>query len=182
MTPLPAGMTPALPSRYLRRALLWLVVTTAVYLLMNGAQVFETAVIVPSWTAAPPASLSLFHGDHRLDFKAFWITLHTLHELTFLAACVACWKIKPIRRALLVLLVVHLGVRAWTLAYFAPTIIAFQQLAPSAAVDPALVERAALWRNLNYLRVGVFMAVSLAFLPLIGRLAALLARRDAVGG
>ena len=32
---------------YLRRSLFWLVATTAVYLLMNGAQLFETALIVP---------------------------------------------------------------------------------------------------------------------------------------
>ena len=58
---------------YLKRALFWLVTTTAMYLLMNGAQIFETALIVPAWTAAPPASLGMFQGPYRLDFKAFWI-------------------------------------------------------------------------------------------------------------
>ena len=50
------------PSGYLKRALGWLVTTTAVYFVMNGAQIFETVVIVPAWTAAPPASLAMFHG------------------------------------------------------------------------------------------------------------------------
>jgi hypothetical protein len=77
---------------------------------------------------------------------------------------------------LLVLFAAHLGVRIWTIAYFAPTIIAFQHLPPPAEVDPSLVASAALWRNLNYLRVGVFVAISLALLPLIGRVATLLYR------
>jgi hypothetical protein len=72
---------------------------------------------------------------------------------------------------LLVLFAAHLGVRIWTIAYFAPTIIAFQHLPPSAEVDPSLVASAALWRTLNYLRVGVFVGISLALLPLIGRVA-----------
>jgi hypothetical protein len=49
-----------MPDAYLRRALAWLVTSTVVYLMMNGAQVFETALIVPSWTAAPPASLQFY--------------------------------------------------------------------------------------------------------------------------
>jgi predicted enzyme related to lactoylglutathione lyase len=136
--------------------------------------VFETALIVPSWTAAPPASLQLLQGPYGLDFKAFWITFHSLHELTFLAAIVTCWRLDPVRRPLLALFAAHMGVRIWTIAYFAPTIIAFQHLPPSATVDPSLVASAALWRNLNYLRVGVFVAISLALLPLIGRVVTLL--------
>jgi len=145
-------------------------------MMMNGAQVFETALIVPSWTAAPPASLQLFQGPYGLDFKAFWITFHSLHELTFLAAIISCWRLE-IRRALLALFAAHMGVRIWTIAYFAPTIIAFQHLPPSATMDPSLVASAALWRNSNYLRVGLFVAISLASLPLIGRVATLLYRR-----
>jgi hypothetical protein len=97
-------------SAYLRRALFWLVASTVLYLLMNGAQVFETALIVPSWTAAPPASLALFHGPHGLDFKAFWIAFHSLRELTFVAAIVACWKLPPVRRPLLALFGAHMAV------------------------------------------------------------------------
>jgi hypothetical protein len=77
-------------SSYLKRALFWLVTTTAVYLLMNGAQIFETVLIVPAWTAAPPASLGMFQGEYGLDFKTFWIVFHSLHEITFiLRSCLA---------------------------------------------------------------------------------------------
>ena len=38
---------------YLSRAELWMTITTLAYFLMNGAQIFETAVLVPKWTANP---------------------------------------------------------------------------------------------------------------------------------
>jgi hypothetical protein len=100
-----------LSTSYLRRALFWLVTTTAVYLLMNGAQIFETVLIVPAWTAAPPASLGIFQGPYGLDFKVFWIVFHSLHEITFILAFALCWKLTSIRRWLLGLLVVHIAVR-----------------------------------------------------------------------
>ena len=156
---------------YLARALFCLVTTTAVYLLMNGAQLFETLLIVPAWTAAPPASLGMFQGPYRLDFKVFWIVFHSIHELTFIAALVACWRLARIRQWLLALLVVHIAVRVWTVAYFAPTIIAFQQMPASPGIDPGLVAEAARWRHLNAIRVLLFVAVNLALLVPVYRVA-----------
>ncbi len=161
---------------YLRRATGWLAGTTLAYFLMNGAQIFETATVVPSWTAAPPESLAIFHGEHPLDFKAFWIVTHTLHELTFLAAIAATWRLSAIRGRLLALLAMHVAVRVWTLAYFAPTIIELQQLPAGTGLDPALAERAQLWQDLNYLRVAIFVAVSFALLPLVAKVARAAAR------
>jgi hypothetical protein len=82
-------MTP----QYLKRALLWLVTTSAVYFLMNGAQIFETAVVVPAWTAAPPASLAMFQGQFGLDFKTFWIVFPSLHEITFVTALLPVYRV-----------------------------------------------------------------------------------------
>src|SRR5262245_22795653 len=161
-------MSPPSPA-YVNRALFWLVTTTAVYVLMNGAQLFETILIVPSWTAAPPASLGMFQGPYRLDFKAFWIVLHSLHELTLMLALAFCWHLTTVRRWLLVLVTVHVAVRAWTIVYFAPTIIAFQNMPYSPTIDPGLVEQAARWRALNIVRVALFMAVNLGLVPLIVR-------------
>ncbi len=42
-------------TEYLSRGTAWLFITTLVYFLMNGAQIFETAVIVPKWTAHRPS-------------------------------------------------------------------------------------------------------------------------------
>lgn len=155
---------------YVSRAGTWLLITTLVYFLMNGAQIFETAVIVPKWAASPPESLTMFRGPYRLDFKAFWITLHSIHELTFIIAIAFGWKLE-IRSWLLLLFGVHFAVRAWTLLYFAPTIIGLQDIANNGgAVVAELQSRAALWKTLNYLRVALFIGVSLALVPLCVKL------------
>ena len=150
---------------YFTRAETWLFITTLIYFLMNGAQIFETAVIVPKWTASPPASFQLFKGKYGLDFKVFWIVLHSVHELTFILAIIFCWK-SEIRNWLLILFAIHFAVRVWTLVYFAPNIIKFQKMSGTANGDPVLVNQAARWRQLNYLRVGLFIAVSIGLIPL----------------
>ena len=151
---------------YLTRAETWLFITTLVYFLMNGAQIFETAVIVPKWTASPPESFQLFKGKYGLDFKAFWIALHSIHEITFILAIIFCWKLEGIRSWLLILFAIHFAVRVWTLIYFAPNIIEFQKIANVTDGGADLLARTTLWRNLNYLRVGLFIAVSTGLIPL----------------
>ncbi len=156
----------SITAEYLSRGTAWLFITTLVYFLMNGAQIFETAVIVPKWTAGPPESFQLFKGKYGLDFKTFWITLHSIHEITFLLAIVFCWKLDPIRNWLLILFAVHFAVRVWTLVYFAPNIIEFQKSANAGSFGTDLLSRTMLWRTLNYVRVGIFIAVSVGLIPL----------------
>src|SRR5450631_186431 len=151
---------------YLLRAETFLMLTTLIYFLMNGAQIFETIVIVPKWTSGPPESFQLFKGKYGLDFKPFWITLHSVHELTFIAAIVFCWKLEAVRNCLLILFAIHFSVRVWTLVYFAPNIIEFQKIANTTNSPVDLPGRANRWRRLNYIRVGMFIAVSLMLIPL----------------
>lgn len=151
----------------LNKSTRWLLGCIMAYFVMNGAQLWETAIMVPAWTAAPPASLHFFQGFYGLDFKVFWIVVHAVHEVIFIIALIMNWKEKQRRNPLLLLFIAHLAVRAWTLMYFAPTIIWFQSLPVSTAVDPVLVEKAALWKNLNYLRVGLFSAINLGMLLLL---------------
>jgi hypothetical protein len=162
----------------LTRAELSLMITTLFYFLMNGAQVFETAVVVPKWTAAPPNSFSLINGPYGLNLKTFWIVIHSLHEITFVAAIYSCWRIDPVRNWLVILFSIHVLVRVWTLLYFAPNIIEFQKTT-NAETLPNLMDRTTLWRTLNYLRVGIFMAVSIGLVPLLMKVMDMKAR---IGG
>ncbi len=149
----------------LTKAEFWLCCTTLFYFLMNGAQIFETFVIIPKWTAAPPESLHYLKGKYGMDLKTFWIIIHSLHEITFIIAIIFCWKLN-IRNPLLILFAIHFAVRVWTILFFAPTLIAFQSFANSESTMQNLLEKATLWRNLNYIRVGIFIAVSIALIPL----------------
>jgi hypothetical protein len=53
----------------------------------------------------------------------------------------------------------------WPLIYFAPEIISFQQIAESGESPANLIQRVNLWRNLNGVRVGAFLLLSLAMVP-----------------
>jgi hypothetical protein len=155
---------------YLSRAELWMLITTLTYFLMNGAQIFETAVLVPKWTANPPHTFTLLTDKNGTTLKSFWIIFHSLHELTFILAIIFCWKLIPIRNGLLILFAIHFAVRIWTLSYFAPNIIDFQKMAEGLNSVTDLVKRANVWKTLNYVRVGIFIAVSIGLVPLFLKL------------
>jgi hypothetical protein len=155
-----------LTNTYISSAETWLFVTTLVYFLMNGAQIFETAVIVPKWTAAPPESFKMLQGPYGIDLKTFWIVIHSIHEITFIIAIIFCWKIEPIRNGLLILFAIHFAVRVWTLMYFAPNIIDFQKITSITESATGLIQRVNQWRVLNYIRVAIFIAVSIGLIPL----------------
>ena len=149
------------------KATQWLFYAVCAYFVMNGAQIWETALMVPAWTAAPPSSLIFFQKPYGMDFKVFWIVIHGIHELIFVIALVFNWKIKKRRNFILLILAGHIALRVWTLLYFAPTIIGFQQLPYSNTVDASLQEKASLWRNLNYVRVALFFALNVLLVPVL---------------
>jgi hypothetical protein len=160
-------METIITAEYLSRAETWLFITTLFYFLMNGAQIFETAVIIPKWTASPPESFRMFKGKYGLDLKTFWIVLHSIHEITFILAIIFCWKLIFIRDWLLVLFAIHFAVRVWTLIYFAPNIIEFQKIENDEGESNELLKRTIRWKNLNYVRVGLFIVVSVGLIPLL---------------
>ncbi|MGV2450511.1 UNVERIFIED_CONTAM: hypothetical protein POZ17_08410 [Ralstonia mannitolilytica] len=156
----------SLTATYITRAEIWLCITTLLYFLMNRAQIFETLLFVPKWASSPPDTLKLLQDGNGVSLKFFWIILHSLHEITFILAIAFCWKIDPVRNWLLILLIIHVAVRAWTLAFFAPNIIQFQNLASAPSVSQEIITRISLWKTLNYIRVAVYIAVSIGFIPL----------------
>ncbi|MBA4058771.1 MAG: transposase, partial [Marivirga sp.] len=129
----------------LTKAEIWLGITTLIYFLMNGAQLFETLVFVPKWTISPPDNFSLLTDGPGASLKFFWIVFHSLHEITFILAIIFCWKIESIRNWLLILFVAHFAVRIWTLSYFAPHIIEFQKTANTPSLAKDLIRRTSLW-------------------------------------
>jgi len=156
-----AGIT----SCYLVRAEIWLFATILLYFLVNGAQIFETLVFVPKWTLSPPQNFNMLLDGHGASLKFFWIVFHSLHEIAFILAIIFCWKIDPVRNWLVVLFAIHFAVRVWTLGYFAPNIIDFQKIARLEPAPSDLLSRTKTWKNLNYLRVGIFVAVSFGLIP-----------------
>ncbi|HWV69506.1 transposase [Chitinophaga sp.] len=151
------------------RAAIWLFFATALYFVMNGAQLWETALMAPAWTAAPPESLFFFKGRYGLDFKYFWMIVHSVHEVVLLLAIVFNWRLRNRRNIMLVLFAVHVAMRVWTLTYFAPTLMGFMALDIHPGTDAALLEKATTWKLLNYLRVGIYVMVNIGYAVLLVR-------------
>jgi hypothetical protein len=144
----------------------WLLITTLIYFIMNGAGIYETLVIIPKWTASPPESLQVFKEPYGINLKKFWIGMHSIHELTFILAIIFCWSLTPIRNWLLIFFIIHFLTRVWTILYFAPNVIEFQKIANSSDPPAGLISKATMWRKLNYIRTGISILVSLGFIPL----------------
>ena len=123
-----------------------------------------------AWQLRPPETFSLLTNKNGASLKTFWIVFHSIHELTFILAIIFCWKIIPIRNGLLILFAIHFAVRVWTLSYFAPNIIEFQKIADGLSSATDLLNRANMWKMLNYVRVGLFIAVSIGLVPLLVKL------------
>ena len=151
------------------RASIWLFFATALYFVMNGAQLWETALMVPAWTAAPPESLFFFKGPYGLDFKYFWMIVHSVHEVVLLLAIAFNWRLRSRRNIMLILFVIHVAMRVWTLTYFAPTLMGFMALEIRPGTDAALLEKATTWKLLNYLRVGIYVMVNIGYALLLVR-------------
>lgn len=144
---------------------IWLCLTTLIYFFMNGAQIFETLVFVPKWTTSPPDNFKLLLDGAGTSLKSFWIIFHSIHEITFILAIISCWNMVPTRNYLLLLFGIHFAVRIWTVLYFAANIIAFQKIAETGELVSNLATKTATWQRLNYLRVAIFIAISIALIP-----------------
>ncbi|ROH98133.1 transposase [Chryseobacterium daecheongense] len=159
-----------LTTNYVARAEIWLCATTLIYFLMNGAQIFETLVFVPKWASFPPNHFKLLLDGNGTSLKNFWIIFHSLHEVIFILTILFCWKIDPVRNWLLVLFILHIAVRVWTLTFFAPNIILFQKIAESQTVPANLISKVSLWQKLNCVRVAIFIIISCGLIPLCVKL------------
>jgi hypothetical protein len=85
-----------------------------------------------------------------------------------IVAIILCWKLE-VRNALLLVFVLHFAVRAWTLGSFAPEIMSFQRIAESGEEAINLLARVRRWKSLNLVRVGAFVALSFAMIPICHR-------------
>lgn len=145
-----------------------LLLNLLIYFLMNGAQIFETIVFVPRWAIGTVPVLSLLNTEYKsADLKYFWILFHSIHEILFLVSLLFCFQIEGIGTNLFLLFILHIGVRAWTIIYFANKIIWFQSVANT--IDKHSVQvfsEIKKWVIWNYLRVTIYIGISIFMVPL----------------
>jgi anthrone oxygenase-like protein len=144
----------------LTRMLLWISVLTWGILL--GAKVFDLRVVVGSWSASPPESLSLLPYGPRypVDTGQFFIPISVAVLLASFGALISGWKTPPRYRMWLVLSAAMILVcLIFTVVAFWPRNSALWAVAnrsPTAIQDPAEVLRMVReWVTYDWLRVAM---------------------------
>src|ERR1041385_880475 len=128
------------------------------YLIMLGGGNYEQLTITNLVTSAPPKSLYILQGPHGFRPMAFWATFRPITILLFIIALIMNWRHTGARRNLLLIAFgVDLLTTIATYPYFAPETGAIA----NAVYDPSIVDeiqlqRAQLWKNLNWIRLAGF--------------------------
>ncbi len=125
-----------------------------------GAAVYEHLAVVPQWSAAPPASLSMFQGKYGLNAGAFWMYIHPVTLLLFFATLIFFRKTER-RKNIVVTLTGYVIILLITATYFVPELMAITGTAFSETVDPSLTKRAQLWELLSLIRLLVSIVLSI---------------------
>jgi len=141
-----------------------LIFLTLFYIMMLGGGCYEQLTVTNLVTSAPPKSLYILQGPFGFKPMIFWIIFRPITIILFLFAIVINWKY-PRRKLLLFAFVIDLITTVATFTYFAPeTGVIAGATYHADTIDPALLERAQLWRNLNWIRVGGFCIGSILLL------------------
>lgn len=124
-----------------------------------GAAVYEHAAVVPRWSAAPPASLSMFQGKYGLNPTPFWKSIHPI-TLFLLITAVFLMRKAGSKPYLLITLAGYLLVLVITFAFFVPELMAITR-AGMESTDHTLVKRAAQWETLSLVRLGFLILLAI---------------------
>jgi hypothetical protein len=86
--------------------------------------------------------------------------VHSVFEVTLIAAVVVTWGHSDVRTPMLVALGSHVVMRVWSLVDFVPKAVAFEK------ADPAVIERAAAvrWTRRSLLRLPLDLVTCVAAL------------------
>ncbi len=133
-----------------------------------GAAVYEHVGVVPRWSAAPPVSLTMFQGKYGLNATPFWMFIHPITLLLFIATLVVFWKTGR-RIHILVPLSVYVAILAATATYFVPQLLSIVQTPISDTADATLTSRAQTWETLSLVRLGVLVVIALQLFLGLGK-------------
>jgi hypothetical protein len=143
---------------------------TISFIILLGGGNYEAINVVGKLASAPPRSLAMLQGPYRFFPVPFWATFHTLTEILFVIALILNWKVsKERRKILLYCFAGAMLIRAVTMLYFAPETGVIAGATYSDTVDPQLLERAQLWKNLNIIRLVSHYAIAIMLIIAVNK-------------
>ena len=138
-------------------------VSCLAFIIVIGGAVYEHLNMVPTWSAAPPASLSMFQGKYGVDPELFWKLIHPINLVLFIITLIVHWR-SPRKKHILTVFITYAAILLITFVYFVPELLSITQTAFSETVDADLTRRASLWETLSIARLIVLLGLSIVLL------------------
>jgi hypothetical protein len=142
---------------------LLLVLGNLSFIIVIGGATYEHLAVVPVWSSAVPASLSMFQGEYALAAQAFWIPIHPVTLALLSLAMILNWRTKR-RNYILTAIGGYLSILVATFIYFVPELIALTGSQYSTVVDYELTRRAGRWEFLSLIRLGALILLAIVLL------------------
>jgi hypothetical protein len=142
-----------------------LAIAAVSFVIVAGGAVYEHLAVVPQWSAAPPASLTMFQGEYGLSAGRFWPLAHAVTVVLLITALVLNWR-TPARSFISIALCGYIVLLVITSVYFLPELGAITRTPYQPVADAALTARAERWEVLSLVRLALLLA--LAFVLMLG--------------
>lgn len=141
-----------------------LILASISFVIVIGGATYEHLAVVPVWSAAVPASLTMFQGEYALAAARFWIPIHPVTLVLQIAALLLNWRTER-RKFIVITIVGYAAVLAITTVWFVPELMAITQSAYSPSIDPKLTQRAEDWETYSLIRLAflIILAINLIF-------------------
>jgi hypothetical protein len=131
-----------------------------------GAGLFETLVVLPLWTSAPPESVTAYYQHNAANPQfalnaggRFWMFATPLVGLLALATLLSGWRTRPQHRKWRIAgTVLALVVVVSTFAWFVPNIIRLHSKDVMAMSADEVTSLTKAWVGLNWVRVVLYSA------------------------
>jgi hypothetical protein len=133
------------------------------FIVVIGGATYEHAAVVPVWTSAVPASLSMFQGEWGLAAANFWIPVHPVTMTLLVVGLIANWSNER-RGYIAVTLAGYSAILAATFVYFVPELMSLVQSNYSPTVNADLTLRAETWEALSLVRLGALFVLAMVLL------------------
>ncbi|RFS17553.1 DUF1772 domain-containing protein [Emticicia sp. C21] len=136
------------------------------FAIVIGGAIYEHMGVVPRWSAAPPASLSMFQGKYGLNPAPFWMTIHPV-TLLLLTTAIILFRKTDCKAYLLTTTIGYVIVLIITFMFFVPELMAITGTPYSENIDSSLTKRAKQWEVLSLVRLAFLIVLAIvAFLGL----------------
>ena len=132
--------------------------TCLFFSIVAGAAVYEHIAVVPAWSAAPPASLTMFQGAYGMNPGPFWQSIHPVTLIFFIITLITFWKTAR-RKNVLLAVGGYVLVLVSTAIYFVPELLHITLTPYADSIDAALVKRAKMWELLSLIRLLFIVAL-----------------------